>query len=68
MIVDLYQFLVKQVTPLKLVTIEIDSCTNSTNCNSNFKLIMEITTKHCYCEGLEIDVMQCFFKFFIIQA
>jgi len=23
---------------------------------------MEITTTHCYCEGLEIDVMQSFFK------
>ncbi len=67
-IVNLYQFLVKQVTPLKLVTIERDSCTNSTNCNSNLELIMEITTKHYYYKALEIDVMQSFFKLFIIQA
>jgi len=63
----LYQFIIKQVTPLKPVTIERDSCTNSTNCNSNLKLIMEITTKQCYCEGLEIDLMQSFFKLFISQ-
>lgn len=37
-------------------------------CNSNLKLVVEMTNKCCYCEGLEIDIMHSFFKFFILQA
>jgi hypothetical protein len=28
---------------------------------------MEMTIEHCYCKGFKIDVMQSFFKLFIIQ-